>query len=88
MTKQNLESGKKYRVKHKGGKSTLRVFKWTEKRFGEILCYVFTSRVSPDLSAQLNAVTGEISLSGRKVPVTEISIPHYELVEAVAFTES
>jgi hypothetical protein len=82
----NLTQGAKYRVTHKGstGKVTraLRVFKWEESRFGSIRCWVFTSRVSRDVRATFDAETQTLSMSGRRLPAQELSIPYYDLISA------
>ena len=65
--KPTLEIGKVYRVKHLESKRfTKRIFKGMEKRFGDIDCYVFSSRLP--------------------YPVSELSIPHYELMVAIPST--
>jgi hypothetical protein len=55
------------KITHKNTRRTKRIFLGTEKRFGSIKCYVFSSKV----------MKGK---QGR----SEISIPHYDLVEATA----
>jgi hypothetical protein len=59
-----------------------RIFKGMEKRFGEITCAVFTARVDKDASAFFNKKNGTMTISGKRVPQSEVSIPHYEIETA------
>ena len=74
-----------YLVKIKGGQRTVRrIFLWTEKRFGEIPCGVFTSQVAAKHPARVTD-TGTVAISrsgvsgGGRLPVSEVSIPHYDI---------
>ena len=74
-----LTPGLIYRVKHKGGITTRRVFKWMETRLGSIPCAVFSSKVIGDLTVE--RIEDGLRFSGRIVPRGEISIPAYDLEE-------
>ena len=55
-----------------------RVYKGEERRFGKILCYVFSSKVDKDVTCK---VTSEgLEWSGKRIPASEISIPYYDLL--------
>jgi len=90
--KQELEliKGKPYMVKHEHNKQAVRrIFKGTEKRFDEILCYVFTGKVSKKVSVEVkyglnydHANDEGVAFwhwRGAKHPPSEISIPFYNL---------
>ncbi len=79
-----LNPGMPYRVRIKGGRRSIRIFKWSETRqpFG-ILCAVFTSRVQGPL--QVTVVDRRtLRFSGRHIPVSELSVPHYDLIECAS----
>ena len=77
-----LTPGLIYRVRHKGGKqANRRVFKWTEQRFGGIPCAVFSSQVRGELTVE--RLPDGLRFSGKFVPRGEISIPAYDLIEAI-----
>ena len=82
MTNSNynwLIQGRKYYVKFRGqNRHILRIFKWTEKRFDEIPCSVFTSRVSKDVTCEVTK--DSLILSGKRTPKSEVSIPYYDLI--------
>ena len=82
-----LKNGKKYKVTHRasGGKiaTANRIFKWEENRFGSMLCLVFTSRVNKSVKAIYNEKEGSLSMSGTRLPCSELSIPYYNLIEAI-----
>ncbi len=90
--KYNLTPGQHYNVKvrnlvdlntQKVGRSVRRIFKRTETRFRSIPCYVFTSKVSPRLTATWHEDTKTLSLSlvGRGYfPASELSVPEYDIV--------
>lgn len=91
---QQFEKGQAYLVTHRQRgangqaavtRATRRIFKGLESRFGEIPCAVFTARVDPTTSAIYDEVTGTLALRGKRVPRSEVSIPHYDLetVESV-----
>jgi hypothetical protein len=91
---QQFEKGQTYLVSHRqlgaNGqpeviRKTRRIFKGLESRFGTVPCAVFTTRVGPATSATYDEVTGMLSISGKRVPRSEVSIPHYNLetVESV-----
>lgn len=70
-------------LKHKPGRLARRVFKWTEKRFGEILCYVFSSPCRADVKVKVETMQDNaihLTISGPKVPCSEVSVPHYDLI--------
>ncbi|KKN59790.1 hypothetical protein LCGC14_0538800 [marine sediment metagenome] len=77
-----LVPARRYKVTHRDntGKVTkaTRIFKWTENRFGSILCFVFTSRVNKDVVASFANDT--LTISGRRIPSSELSIPIYDLI--------
>lgn len=60
-------------------RTTRRVFKWTEQRFGEILCYVFTSPIRRSVRVTVYPPENGIAISGPRVPRSEVSVPHYDL---------
>ena len=83
VNQNNLIIGKHYMVKFRGGKFVRRFFKGTEGRFkGEILCYVFSSKVDKRVRVEYNQkeklfymnCPGNVSL-----PAKEVSIPFYDL---------
>ena len=76
-----LEPAKRYKVTHREGEKTIkatRIFKWPETRFGKILCFVFTSRVDKSVSATF--ANNKLTISGRRIPQQEVSIPIYDLI--------
>lgn len=73
-----LKPGTPYRVTIKGHRSTLRIFKYLERRWKSIPCAVFTSRVQGPLTIEV-LDKGRLRLSGKHVPRSEWSIPHYDL---------
>lgn len=90
---QALQPAQTYVVVHKtadnDGKATQskavrRVFKGIETRFGAIPCAIFTSKVGRNVTAQIEDEM--LVISGRKVPRSEISIPHYDLVSVLPAT--
>lgn len=73
-----LERGKAYRVKIKGQRNTVRrIFKYAERRFGDLQCFVFTSRVDAVVSATVDG--DALTLRGKRLPSSEVSVPHYDL---------
>ncbi len=74
-----LQSGKTYLVKIRDGRTVRRIFKWRETRFGRIPCYVFTSKLVGDIKGAYNPATKELTLSGKRIPVSEVSVPAYDL---------
>lgn len=87
-----LQKGKAYLVKHSSSKRMVRrIFKGTEKRFGEITCFVFTGQVKVSTSVileygknydhQKNEGVTFWHWKGIKHPPSEISIPFYNLKE-------
>ena len=78
-----LEIGKHYMVKHsKQGRFVRRFFKGTEGRFkGEILCYVFSSRIDKSVKVEYNKKEKVFTMFGSKTPAQEISIPFYDLID-------
>ena len=69
------------RVKIKGQTTTRRrVFKWPEMRFGEILCYVFSAPCRNDVRVTYDPIKKSLEISGKRVPASEVSVPHYDLV--------
>ena len=80
---QKLEPAKRYRVTHRDNDgrqiTATRLYKWHEVRFGDILCFVFTSRVNKDVEASFS--DNKITMRGKRLPMTELSIPLYDLVE-------
>ena len=77
-----LEPAKRYKITHKDntGKTitATRIFKWMETRFGDIPCFVFTSRVDKSVSAEFSDNT--LRMAGKRLPAQEISIPIYDLI--------
>ena len=66
------------------GRIERRVFKWTEKRFGTIPCYLFSAPVikprgDRHIRVTWNAAEKSLEIAGPKVPCSEISVPHYDL---------
>jgi hypothetical protein len=77
-----LKPATRYRVKIKGqARAFVRIFKWSEKRrtFG-MKCFVFTAPVAADVVATWNAAKESLTLSGKRVPRSEVSVPHYDLL--------
>lgn len=86
-----FQPGKAYFVAHRErapdgaprvSRAILRIFKGMERRFGEIPCAVFTSRIDPSTTATYDAETKTLSLSGKRIPQSEMSVPHYDIVSA------
>lgn len=76
----SMQPGKTYHVKIRGGRTVKRIFKYTEKRYDSILCYVFTSRLFGEVKGSYNHATKELTLSGKHVPLSEVSVPEYDLI--------
>ena len=76
----SLQPGKTYEVKIKGGRTAKRIFKYTEKRFGFVTCHVFTSKITGEVTASYDQATETLTLSGKQLPTSEISIPEYDLL--------
>lgn len=57
-----------------------RVFKWSEMRFGSILCYVFSAPCRNDVRAVYDPTVKSLRISGERVPASEVSVPHYDLL--------
>jgi len=74
-----------YYVCHNGGKKSVkRMFKGTEKRFNNILCYIFSSRLTKNIDAYYNEKTKEFIYSAKswnELPSQEVSIPFYDLMK-------
>lgn len=87
MENLNLVKGKAYLVKHYGGKKRVRrIYKGEEMRFDSIKCFVFSSKVSKDLTVTHRETEDTESftfhLNGTaKAPNQEVSIPYYDLLE-------
>ncbi len=80
-SKTELRNGARYRVKMSGRKrSAIRIFKWTEKRFRSIRCFVFTAPVSAAVTAEWNQGEKSLFLRGPKIPRSEVSVPYYDLI--------
>lgn len=78
-----LNPGSRYRVRtHNQRKTVERIYKWPETRLGSIPCHVFTARVASDVSASWDGT--RLTITGSKVPRSELSIPEYDLAEATA----
>jgi hypothetical protein len=86
-----FEPGKTYLVSHRETSSpgetrvtrkVRRIFKGMEKRFGEIACAVFTSKVDKGTSASFDKETSTLTIRGKRVPHSEVSIPHYDIATA------
>ena len=73
-----LKPGTPYRVTMKGHRSTLRIFKYLERRWTSIPCAVFTSRVQGPLTIEVLG-KGRIRFTGKHVPRSEWSIPYYDM---------
>jgi cobalamin biosynthesis Mg chelatase CobN len=79
-----LKPGTVYLVSHRqkpgNGKTprVRRIYKGLEHR-GVVPCAVFTAKVAKDVSATYDESKGTIALSGKRLPRTEISIPHYDI---------
>ncbi len=88
-----LLSGVAYLVKMTGeSRASRRIFKWKEKRVfpaGKgaplmIPCFVFTTRVAASVCGSWDAAKKELSLTGRRVPSREVSIPFYDVISCQA----
>ena len=78
-----LQPGRRYRVRTMQQRKTVeRIYKWPELRFGDIPCHVFTAKAAPDVVGTWDEQSQQLSLCGRKVPASELSIPEYDLAEA------
>jgi hypothetical protein len=76
-----LKSGTIYRVEIKGMRRKVRrIFKWVEERFDDLSCGVFSARVVGPVSVSWNAKTKSLSMQGRHLPTSEVSVPHYDIV--------
>ena len=75
-----LTPGTTYLVCIKGcPRRARRIFKWTERRFGDIPCAVFTTQVRHGVTGAWNPLTHTLSLTGPALPTHEYSVPHYDL---------
>jgi hypothetical protein len=88
---EQLEPGKAYLVSHRESpdigrtqvtRKVRRIFKGLEKRFGAIPCAIFTAKVDKATSASYNKETCTLTISGKRLPISEVSIPHYDIVVA------
>jgi hypothetical protein len=84
---QEFIKGQHYMVKHRHGKKLVRrIFKYTEKRFDAIVCYVFTGKITKDVSVTIETTTEEgptfFKWRGCKHVPKEVSIPYYDLIVA------
>ena len=86
-----FEPGKSYFVAHREQNAkgiarvtpkVLRIFKGMEARLGEIPCAVFTSRVDRNTSGSYDPEKRTLTLSGKRLPRSELSIPHYDIMSA------
>ena len=68
--------------KPKATRKVRRIFKGMESRFGGILCAVFTSQVDKSTSATYDKESATLTLSGKRLPQSEVSIPHFDLASA------
>jgi hypothetical protein len=75
-----LKTGSHYMVKHEKNKRAVRrIYKYSERRFKSILCFVFSSKVRKDTTL---IKKGNIYYwHGTQLPESEISIPYYDLIE-------
>jgi len=86
---QQLQPGKAYNVIQRHSTAdrpqsikVRRIFKGLENRFGSIPCAVFTARVGKDVSATFDAASKTLSMSGKRLPQQDVSIPHYDIASA------
>lgn len=84
---ENLIEGQPYMVKHyKGEKAVRRIFRGTEKRFGDIDCFVFSSKVKKGVFAEVEHAGNGVRFfkwkNTQTVPRQEVSIPFYDLIQA------
>lgn len=80
-----LKPGQLYHVRMKNTRRVRRIFKWTEYRHQDILCAVFTSQVRGSIAVRLLG-PAHMQFTGRSVPRSEWSVPHYDLTECTEIT--
>jgi len=74
-----LQTGSHYFVKHINSKKSVhRIYKYSERRFGNILCFVFSSKTNH--KTNLIKKTDGYYWQGENIPNSEISIPYYDLI--------
>lgn len=75
-----LKTGSHYLVKHEGSKRAVRrIYKYSERRFKSILCFVFSSKVNKNVT--MTKKGNVYCWHGIKLPESEVSIPYYDLIE-------
>ena len=80
-----LKTGCHYLIKHRGGKQlTRRIYKYSEKRFKSILCFVFSSKVNKN--TVMFKEGNSYCWRGKNIPASELSIPYYDLLECKLIT--
>lgn len=86
-----FEPGKSYFVAHREHNAkgiarvspkVLRIFKGMETRLGEIPCAIFTTRVDRSTTGSYDQEKRTLTLSGKRLPRSELSIPHYDIMTA------
>lgn len=76
----NLDNGTICNVLIRGQRRILRrIFKWNEKRFGDIDCYVFSSPVRAHVRTTWDPAEKSLTIHGA-APASEVSVPHYDLL--------
>jgi hypothetical protein len=91
-----FEPGKAYFVAHRDhtvegvprvSPRVLRIFKGMEQRFGDIPCAIFTAKVTRGTTATYDEATKTLTISGKRVPRSEVSVPHYDIMTAELATQ-
>ena len=76
-----LQRGNIYKVTHIDIDGNLhnvkRVYYGNEKRFKTITCFVFSSRITKRTTVNYDPINNKLTMSGRTVPKSELSIPGY-----------
>lgn len=76
----NLRTGQQYRVKIRNQRTATRIFLYRERRFKSIPCAVFSSPVRGPLIIHV-VKPGQIRLAGPTPPRSQLSVPHYDLLQ-------
>jgi len=75
-----LRPGQQYRVRIRHGRTATRIFLFRERRFGIIPCAVFSAPVRGPVTVHV-IKPGHLRISGPTPPRSEISVPHYDLLQ-------
>ncbi len=82
---ETLQRGTIYKVTHvdiDGSRHKVRrVYYGNEERFNAIPCFVFSSRLTRQTTVSCDPISNKLTMSGKTVPKSEMSIPGYCIKE-------